>query len=94
MFAVLAVASFFNGIWLFHVNRGAPKTSPRWRTFGLSYIAVGVAMALAGVIIKWLWPGPWDHRTLVLEMVEIGLFAAMWVVQSIERWGKILQAAR
>ena len=38
-------------------------------------------------------PDPWDYDTsLVLEMIEIGLFASMWLVQTVERWGKILQA--
>ena len=48
-------------------------------------------MAVVGMIIKWVVPDPWDHRILVLEVVEITLFAAMWIVQSIERWGKPLQ---
>ena len=59
-----------------------------------AYPVVGGAMVIAGLVIMYVWPGPWDQRTLVLEMVEIGLFATMWVVQSVERWGKILQARR
>jgi hypothetical protein len=92
MFGVLAIASGFNGIWLFAINKGdGSKTSPHWRSFASLYLAVGIAMIVAGVIIR-SWPGPWAHRTLVLEFTETGLFAAMWVVQSVERWGRILQA--
>ncbi|HVE45319.1 MAG TPA: hypothetical protein VNA57_01035 [Acidimicrobiales bacterium] len=44
-------------------------------------------MALAGAIIK----KSLAPSNTGLEMTEIGLFSAMWVVHSIERWGKILQ---
>lgn len=92
MFVALGLASVVSGSWLFRINRGeGPKTSRRWRAFAVLYIAVGVLMGVAGATITF-WPDPWDHRTLVLEMTEIGLFVAMWVVQSFERWGKILQA--
>lgn len=93
MFVMLATASIFNGAWLFRLNEGTgDNTSPRWRAFAVLYIAVGAAMIIGGIIIMWVWPGPWEHRTLFLEIVEITLFGAMWVVQSVERWGKILQA--
>lgn len=91
LFAALASASIMSGLSLFRINRDdGPKTSTRWKVFAISYIAVGLTMALAGFIITWL-PGHWDHRTLVLEMTEIGLFVGMWIVQSVERWGKVLQ---
>ncbi|MCA1706547.1 MAG: hypothetical protein LC808_26095, partial [Actinobacteria bacterium] len=92
MFVALGLASIVSGIWVFIVNRGdGPKTTRHWTKLGVSYIVVGVVMGVAGAIITF-WPDPWDHRTLVLEMTEIGLFVAMWIVQSFERWGKILQA--
>lgn len=93
MFVILAIASIFNGGWLLWVNRGnGQKTSPRWQAFALLYVAVGIVMLIGGFIIDIVWPDPWEHRTLVLEIVEIALFGAIWVVQSVERWGKILQA--
>lgn len=93
MFGVLAVASIFDGAWLLWINRGnRPKTSRRWKALGILYITVGAAMVVVGAFIKFGVRKQWDHRTLVLEFVEIGLFAAMWAVQSIERWGKALQA--
>ena len=56
---------------------------------GLLLRGIAVAMSVAaGIIVK--WPEPWNHRILILEMVEIGLFASMWVVQSVERWGRIV----
>ena len=93
MFVALGLASIGNGAWLFWKNRGgSPPTSPRWMVHAVSYILVGVVMGVAGVVIMFVVPDPWVHRVLVLEMTEVGLFVAMWVIQSVERWGKILQA--
>lgn len=92
MFGFLALASIANGVWLRWANRRPGReTSEHWKVYSLLYIVVGAAMLIAGLIIKFGVPDPWDHRTLVLEVTEIGLFAAMWAVQSHERWGKILQ---
>ncbi len=40
-------------------------------------------MGAAGLLI--LVPD-WDHKTLVLEIIEIGLFAGFWIVQTRELW--------
>jgi hypothetical protein len=91
MFGFLGVASIWNGAWLYWTNRNAETpTSRYWKAFAVLYIAVGLAMGLAALIIM-LIPDPWEQRTLVLEFTEVGLFAAMWTVQSVERWGKVLQ---
>jgi hypothetical protein len=94
MFAFLALASLFNGYWLVRLNRaGKPVTSPLWRLYAYSYIAVGALMIVGGLIIKGSgWPND-KHTTLVLEAYEICLFGAMWIIQTFERWGKILQAS-
>jgi len=92
MFGVLAIASLFDGVWLLLTNRGKGKdASPHWKAYGILYVVVGACMIVGGIIIKYVVPDPWDHRVLILEMVEISLFAMMWLVQSLERWGKILQ---
>jgi hypothetical protein len=95
MFVLLALASMWNGWWLRHENRGRPAdevTSARWRALAWLYGAIGAAMLVLGIVIKVVIRGHWDQRTLVLEIVEITLFAAMWVVQSFERWGRVIQA--
>lgn len=92
MFALLALASIANGIWIVWAKRrGSLNPSRPWNVYAALYILVGVAMVAAGIVIEFVIPGPWDHRTLVLEVVEILLFASMWAVQSHERWGRILQ---
>lgn len=92
MFGLLALASIFNGLRLFRIDGRRDTKSLRLEAFAMLYVAVGVVMVIAGIVIKFVWPEPWEHRVLILEMVEIGLFASMWLVQSAERWGKILQA--
>jgi len=92
LFAALACASLVNGMWLIRIRKDIPTTtSPHWKALGVLYVAVGLLMAFTGAIIK-KWPGDWDHRILALEMTEIGLFVAMWLVQTVEKWGKVLQA--
>jgi hypothetical protein len=91
VFVTLALATVVNGIWVVRIRKDVAKpTSTHWKSLALLYVAVGLAMAFSGAIIK-KWPGDWPRRTLVLEITEIGLFAAMWLVQSVERWGKVLQ---
>ena len=90
MFVFLGVASIWNGIWLILVNRGDPTpTSKRWRAFSGCYITIGLLMGALGLFILWGPMESWYHKTLILEATEITLFAAMWMVQSIERWGDV-----
>ena len=103
MFVALAVASIANGLtlfwrydgrWLFWVRAGwtEPETKePHWRTLAWLYSIIGAAMIVAGLTIKFAIRGDWHHRVLVLEVVEITLFACMWTVQSVERWGTVIQ---
>jgi cytochrome bd-type quinol oxidase subunit 2 len=92
MFGVLAIGSLFNAYWLLRINRGlGDDASPHWQAYAILYAAVGTCMIAGGAIIKFAIRGSWDHRVLVLELVEISLFGLMWLVQSGERWGKILQ---
>lgn len=90
MFSALAVASLASGISLRRIKDPSRKPK-RWRWHERVYVTVGVLMIVVGVVID-RWPGRWDHRTLVQELVEISLFVVMWVVQSVERWGKVIAA--
>lgn len=79
MFGCLAAAAADNA-W------ECRKLDRRWyvRLYGL--IAALMAAAALLVLVK-----GWDHKTLVLEMVEIGLFASFWMVQTRELWHSTLR---
>ena len=49
------------------------------------YSAVGLLMAIGGIVIAWLRIGN-DHTVLILEAYEIVLFAVFWLVQTVENW--------
>lgn len=76
MFVFLAAASVTNAI---------RTTSRRYR---LTYWLVAILMVAGGPVI-WVisnaTPG-WDHSILVLEAVEIALFATYWIAQTGEHW--------
>ena len=76
MFGFLALAAVGNGV---QGLRATPRSS-----WGGWYLAVGVVMAVVAVALQ--LPRDWDHRILVLEIVEVALFVAFWVIQSFERW--------
>lgn len=52
--------------------------------FAMLYLAIFVAMALTAVVV---WMADWDHKVLILEIVEIALFGLFWVLQTIQWWG-------
>ena len=84
MFAFLALASISAGITLFLDDRG--------KVLAWSYVLVGAAMLLVGIAFETVVSDDWRHRVLVLEVTEIAMFGALWLVQSIERWGKVTQS--
>lgn len=53
------------------------------RGFRYWYLAIVVAMAAAGAVF-FAFYGTWPHAILWLEVVEIGLFAAFWLIQSVD----------
>lgn len=89
MFVMLGLASLWSGITLWWFNHKAERPAGHWRLFAGCYVAIAAAMVIAGIIIK-TRSEPWRCRILVLEIIEIGLFAAMWIVQSVERWGTVI----
>lgn len=84
MFALLALASISSGITLF--------LDERHKVLAWSYIVVGAAMLIVGVAFELVVSDDWRHRVLILELTEIAMFAALWIVQSIERWGQVTQS--
>lgn len=66
-------------------NAHQRRERPGRRWFMLAYAAIVAAMAISGLVIGF-FPGDWDHRILILETVEIALFAAFWAVQTYEHW--------
>lgn len=74
MFGFLTAAAVVNAL-------ECRKFGLRWyvRLYGL----IAVLMAAAALLI---FVPDWDHKTLALEIVEIGLFAGFWIVQTRELW--------
>lgn len=64
----------------------ARAVSGRW---AVAYTALGVAMllSLAAVVALHATVPSWAQSVLVLETALVALFAAFWVLQTIELWG-------
>lgn len=93
MFVALGIAAVWAGGDLLWRNRKKPPEhrSPRHaKGFAWAYFAVAAAMGIGGLVI-YKRPGEWQHRILVLELYETVLFASVWIVQSAERWGKVVR---
>jgi hypothetical protein len=78
MFGFLALAAIGNGVM--NLRGPHPSACGRW------YLAVGIAMVVAALVLQ--LPRDWDHRILVIEIVEIALFVVFWLIQSKERWDR------
>lgn len=78
MFASLAMAAAANA-W--QLKDSGPPRSPYFFT----YAAISAAMVAAGVIL-FAFHGSWEHWLLFVEVIEIGLFAILWLVQTKEHW--------
>ncbi|NND74497.1 MAG: hypothetical protein HKN44_05780 [Ilumatobacter sp.] len=85
MFAFLALAVALNA---HDVRKKTEKRVVFWW-----YVGIAVSMVVAAVAIKVLaWQiESWHHETLVLEAVEIVLFAAFWIVQTVDLWGETVR---
>lgn len=77
MFAFLAAAVAVNA-WERRDDRAT-------RVYSWLYAVIAAAMVLAAVVMFPLGSG-WAHMVLVLEATEVALFAAFWIVQTIELW--------
>lgn len=85
MFLFLAVAALANSVFGFKYQ----QTS---KTFAWIYGVVGVAMIVAGVVFVIQHARDRSslggHLVLVVEAIEIGLFAVFWGAQTVERWNQ------
>ena len=80
---VAAILMFvFLGVVVFQNERGC-------KTLGYKrlYRGIWVSMGLSLLVLLPFWKP--DHATLWLEILEIGLFAAFWVVETKEQWNRI-----
>ncbi len=80
MFGFLAAAAFANA-----AERRRPPIRTRYRWL---YGGIAALMVAAAIVLVLLRSG-WDHMLLVLEMTEITLFVAFWVLQTIEHWKEV-----
>jgi hypothetical protein len=85
MFGFLALAAITNSVLGF--VRG--DTS---KLYALTYGLVGAAMITSGIVFLVLQlrdqAGPSGHSVLIIEFVEISLFAIFWGAQTLERWNQ------
>lgn len=79
MFGFLALAAAINA-WQWQETR-----TEQWY-FGL-YVFIALAMVAAALVLL-LFARHWDYKVLVLEIVEIALFATFWLVQTREHWNE------
>jgi hypothetical protein len=60
---------------------------------GNPYSIIAGLMALSAIVFGVLaWLTPWQHAILCLEVVQIALFAAFWLIQTKELWVDGLRA--
>lgn len=78
MFACLAFAAAANA-WQLRTT-GPPRSPYFW-----IYSGIAVGMVAAGALLL-VDAGSWAHRVLIIEVVEITLFAVFWLVQTKEHW--------
>ncbi len=77
MFAFLAAAVGGNA-W----QRRADATG---RVYFWLYTVIAAFMVVSAIVMFFLKSG-WEHMVLILELTEITLFAAFWLVQTNEHW--------
>jgi hypothetical protein len=89
MFALLGINALVNGYNLYQTRKHqppppAPQKRGVWR-FN-TYTAIGTFMLVAALVFLFIVRPRWDQWVFGLEAIEIGLFAAFWLVQTVELW--------
>jgi hypothetical protein len=91
MFGLLAINALVNGYNLYETRKHQPEPPPGqlrkrvvWR-FN-TYTAIGTFMVVAALVFLFIVRPLWNQWVFGLEAVEIGLFAAFWLVQTVELW--------
>ena len=88
MFAALGIAILASA-------RKARSSDKDERNYELFYYAIVGLMFLSGLIINIIVPAlnvEWDHQVMVLEAVEISLFAAFWLAKTRQQWNEDVRA--
>ena len=68
-------------------NAWERRDKPEHRRYAGLYAVISGLMVAVGIVFLTALRG-WSHMVLVLEVVEIALFAAFWVAQTVEHWGQ------
>ena len=68
------------------VNAWERRNNVGHRRWAVLYGVIALIMVGVGAVMLTLFRD-WSHMVLVLEIIEIALFAAFWVAQTIEHWG-------
>ncbi len=99
MFALLGVNALVNGYNLYQTRKHQPEPPLRGQTpmrvvgrFN-TYTAIGTLMLVAALVFLFIVRPLWDQWVFGLEAVEIGLFAAFWLRQTVELWNQGLRPA-
>lgn len=82
LFAFLALTAL--------LNARVVRSDPTKRVYFVLYLSIPILMVLAAILVQ--IPPDWDHRILVLEAIEIGLFGFFWSVQTVELWDETTAA--
>ncbi|MDH3300043.1 MAG: hypothetical protein OES24_06010 [Acidimicrobiia bacterium] len=69
------------------VNAWERRHIPKHRRYAGIYAVISALMVGVGIVFLAALRG-WSHMVLVLEITEITLFAAFWVAQTVEHWGR------
>jgi hypothetical protein len=83
-----AVAMFLALAAAVGLNAWQRRRDPRARVYVWTYGSIAAAMVLSAAVIV-PFGSDWTHMVLVLEGVQILLFALFWLVQTREHWHEV-----
>jgi hypothetical protein len=63
------------------------RNRPTDRFYLWIYTAIA-ALMVAAALFLFTVGSSWEHRTLILETIEIALFAAFWLAQTAQHWNE------
>jgi hypothetical protein len=86
MFVLIGVVVVINA-------RRASGRYRAWYTGVVVFMAVAAAAVAAAVGVTKLTGTSWRHAVLLVEIFEIGPFAAFWTVQTVENWNQPIDRA-
>jgi hypothetical protein len=82
MFAFLALAALANGVFGVWKKYKYTKIG-----YAVVYLIIAAAMVATGIVYEVVDQSAFNgHLVLVVEIIELGLFATFWALQTVERW--------